>query len=37
VLEKVLGVTVDLVSAADATNSYSLQTANCHRVTLYAA
>jgi hypothetical protein len=36
-LEKLLGLKVDLVSAADVTNPYFLQVANRHRLTLYAA
>jgi predicted nucleotidyltransferase len=36
-LEKLLGATVDLVSAADATNPYFLQVANQNRTILYAA
>jgi uncharacterized protein len=36
-LEKLLNAKVDLVSAADVTNPCFLQTANRHRVTLYAA
>jgi hypothetical protein len=36
-MEQLLGTKVDLVSAADATNPYFLQSANRHRVTLYAA
>jgi predicted nucleotidyltransferase len=36
-LERLLGLKVDLVSAADVTNPYFLQVANRHRLTLYAA
>jgi len=36
-LEKLLGVSVDLVSAKDVTNPYFLEVANRHRLTLYAA
>ena len=36
-LERLLGRTVDLVSAKDARNPYFLQVANRHRRTLYAA